>query len=300
MTSSYELNKIYRTNTSQPYGVLAIDKPPGFTSHDVVDAIRRRLDTRRVGHTGALDPFAEGLLIILIGKLTKLSNHFLEKDKEYIAEILFGVSTDTQDPEGRVTQVIDRKINEEDIKLAIKQFKGSYHQAVPIYSSVKIKGARLREIAHASSKIEKKLEDDKIIATFTISDKSKYSQKIRRKFQLKNNVLKLDIPSRDVGIKNIKILDIKNVKGETLSLSHKIHSDRTFTVVKIYIEVSKGTYIRQLAEDIGMRIRGIPSMLYSLKRTGIGDIKITDSVNIDSTSRKTATVKKPFGSDKCK
>ncbi|MEE8317748.1 MAG: tRNA pseudouridine(55) synthase, partial [Candidatus Omnitrophota bacterium] len=85
-------------------GILVIDKPQGITSHDVVDIVRKRFNIRRVGHAGTLDPMATGVLIVLLGKATSKSNMFICDDKEYVATLFLGSSTDTQDSTGRVTE----------------------------------------------------------------------------------------------------------------------------------------------------------------------------------------------------
>ena len=85
-------------------GILVVNKPAGITSHDVVDFIRRKFNIKRVGHAGTLDPMATGVLVMLLGKATKLSNRFMGDDKEYIAKVFFGKKTDTQDASGKIIE----------------------------------------------------------------------------------------------------------------------------------------------------------------------------------------------------
>ena len=128
-------------------GVIVIDKPPGLTSRDVVNIVSKKFNTKKVGHTGTLDPLATGVLVVAINKATKLVDMLTSSDKEYIAECVFGVCTDTLDSEGNVLSTCDAIINESDIKNVLNSFKGTYNQEVPIYSAVKINGKKLYEYA---------------------------------------------------------------------------------------------------------------------------------------------------------
>jgi len=92
------------TLSTEPEGILVVDKPQGITSHDVVDKIRRLYQTRRVGHAGTLDPMATGLLIMLVGKATKASQYLMSQEKEYLGEATLGVATDSQDADGEITE----------------------------------------------------------------------------------------------------------------------------------------------------------------------------------------------------
>ena len=115
------------------FGLLNIYKPVGMTSHDVVAVLRRVTKIKQIGHTGTLDPFAEGVLPVCIGKATRLIEYFAD-DKEYLATVQFGASTTTYDIEGEKTFISDRKITENDIDL--KPFEGDIEQLPPIYSAI--------------------------------------------------------------------------------------------------------------------------------------------------------------------
>ena len=145
-------------------GLLIIDKPAGITSHDVVNRVRRILGTRRVGHTGTLDPFATGVMVILVGKSTRLAR-FLDKDeKEYVATIRFGFETDTGDATGvrssaeceMQNEEISEKLNSTDWHTLLARFRGKIEQVPPMYSAKKIAGKRLYESARRGIKIERK------------------------------------------------------------------------------------------------------------------------------------------------
>lgn len=139
-------------NKLEGEGVLLVDKPAGVSSHAVVNWARRVFGIRRIGHTGTLDPFATGLLILLIGrKYTKLQAQFLKQDKEYVCTAQLGMTTDTFDITGNVINAADwselQKISKQEIENSLKKFRGAIKQTVPIYSAVKIKGRKLCDFA---------------------------------------------------------------------------------------------------------------------------------------------------------
>jgi tRNA pseudouridine55 synthase len=135
-------------------GILIVNKPSGITSHDVVDFIRRKFNIKRVGHAGTLDPMATGVLVMLLGKATKLSNTFINEDKEYVAKIFFGKSTDTQDSSGKVIEEknID-SLDIEAIKKAFDSFKGDIEQIPPMVSAIKYKGKKLYQLARSGKTV---------------------------------------------------------------------------------------------------------------------------------------------------
>jgi tRNA pseudouridine55 synthase len=132
-------------------GILLIDKPAGITSHDVVDFIRRRFEMKKVGHGGTLDPLATGLLIIMLGKATKLSQKIIDLDKEYLAEMTLGFSTDTGDLSGKVKERAKDNgyltLSKYEIEQAFSQFIGEIEQVPPMYSAIKYQGRRLYKLA---------------------------------------------------------------------------------------------------------------------------------------------------------
>jgi tRNA pseudouridine55 synthase len=143
-------------------GILLVDKPRGFTSHDVVDLIRKRFGLKKVGHAGTLDPMATGLLIILIGGYTKRSNEFLNHDKGYDATMTLGATSDTADAWGRITRSASAAtVTPQDIESAFKRFSGPMDQAVPPSSAKKFKGKKLYELARKG--IEVKIEPSRIV-----------------------------------------------------------------------------------------------------------------------------------------
>ncbi len=151
------------TDKDFPLGFLNINKPKGITSHDVVSKLRKISGVKQIGHTGTLDPFATGVLPICIGKATKLIE-YLPDDKEYIATVQFGKSTDTYDLDGEIVKVFEKKIKSEEIIIALKNFEGEISQLPPVYSAIKKNGKKLYEYARAGEAVE--VEPRKV----TISD----------------------------------------------------------------------------------------------------------------------------------
>lgn len=137
-------------------GVLLIDKPSGMTSHDVVDRVRHKLKMKRVGHAGTLDPNATGLMIILVGKATKLSQYLMGLDKVYEGTIRFGASTTTQDGEGEVLE--EREVPDMDasqLEAAMRDFVGDQYQTPPMFSAKKQDGVPLYKLARKGQTVER-------------------------------------------------------------------------------------------------------------------------------------------------
>ncbi len=212
-------------------GLLVFDKPKGITSHDVVYKVRKKTGIKKVGHTGTLDPLATGVLVICIGKATKVSEYIIAEDKEYIAKIKLGLLTDSFDINGNIIKEEDVTFGEEEIKNALKSFIGAQKQTPPIYSAIKIDGRKLYQYARSGEEI--------------------------------------DIAQRDITINSIKLLKF-NGKDE----------------ITIRVSVSKGTYIRSLANDIGKRLN-TNGTITELRRTKTGDFRIDESIDIDNFNRMT-------------
>ncbi len=132
-----------------PSGLLLLNKPSGPTSHDIVDAVRRRTGIRRVGHTGTLDPLAEGLLVLLIGQATRMSEYLVGADKRYTAVIRFGAATDTYDAAGAVTAHAPVHFDRAGLARALQAFHGPQLQTPPPHSAIKIGGRKAYQLARA-------------------------------------------------------------------------------------------------------------------------------------------------------
>ena len=144
-------------------GILIIDKPKNYTSRDIVNIVSKKLKTKKVGHTGTLDPIATGVLVICIGKSLKLTEMLTSTYKEYIATLKLGIETDTLDITGKIINEKEvPNITREDIIKALNKFKGKIKQQVPIYSAIKVKGKKLYEYARAGLEIELPVRDVEI------------------------------------------------------------------------------------------------------------------------------------------
>lgn len=207
------------------FGFLNVYKPQGKTSHDVVNILRRVTGVRQIGHTGTLDPFAEGVLPICIGKATRLIE-YLSDDKAYVGVIQLGKATTTYDIEGECTKESSQKVDLDCIKKNITKFLGEIEQFPPIYSAIKVKGKKLYEYARNGESV--------------------------------------DIQSRKVTIYKLEILEFDYEKQ----------------ILKVYIECSKGTYIRSIANDLGQEL-GVYGYLAKLIRVKAGDFLLENSIKLD-------------------
>ncbi len=139
-----------------PDGVLLVDKAEGMTSHDVVALIRRKLEIRKVGHCGTLDPIATGLLLLTLGRGTKIQDLLMSEDKEYAGTLMLGVTTSTQDRQG---EVIDQRpvpvLEENQIRAAFEKFRGDFYQMPPMVSAIKHGGVPLYKLARQGKVVER-------------------------------------------------------------------------------------------------------------------------------------------------
>ncbi len=143
--------------TDSPSGVLLVDKDPGFTSHNAVALCRRILQTKKVGHCGTLDPMATGMLIVVIGKATKMQDMLMCEDKVYTATMKLGIETNSQDADGEVVaEKSTAGITEADIRAAFEHFHGEFDQVPPMYSAVKINGVPCYKLARKGKEVERK------------------------------------------------------------------------------------------------------------------------------------------------
>ena len=210
-------------------GIIIIDKEKNMTSRDVVNKVSKILGTKKIGHTGTLDPLATGVLVLCVGKATKLVDLITGYDKEYIAKVCLGTLTDTLDITGNIIKEKETNITKEEIEKTLKSFIPGYEQEVPIYSAVKINGKKLYEYARNGETVE--------------------------------------LPKRYIKINSIDLIsDIEYKNGKTY-----------FSFIT---NVSKGTYIRSLINDIGKKLNTYGTML-ELRRTKQGNFKIEDSSNIN-------------------
>jgi tRNA pseudouridine55 synthase len=143
-------------NSDQLDGVLLIDKAPGMTSHDVVAIVRRALSTKKVGHCGTLDPLATGLLIIVIGRGTKIQDLLMAEDKEYVGTMRLGVTTDSQDADGKIVETRPvPDLTREQLDTAFAKFQGDFYQMPPMVSAIKKEGVPLYKLARQGKTVER-------------------------------------------------------------------------------------------------------------------------------------------------
>ena len=137
-------------------GVLLVDKPPGMTSHDVVSRLRRTLQLKRIGHAGTLDPMATGLLVMLIGKATRISQYLISADKLYEGELTLGVTTNSQDAEGEIMETRPvPPLTEAEVGETMKAFLGDQYQTPPMFSAIKLGGVPLYKLARQGEEVER-------------------------------------------------------------------------------------------------------------------------------------------------
>ena len=137
-------------------GIVIVDKPKDWTSHDVVGKLRRLFGERRVGHAGTLDPMATGVLPVFVGRATRAVEFMESADKEYLAGIKFGLETDTQDITGNIVSETDCHISADELTASLEKFTGEIQQVPPMYSAIKINGKKLYELARRGIEVERK------------------------------------------------------------------------------------------------------------------------------------------------
>lgn len=270
------INKITRDEYGRPSGIIAVDKPVGKSSHDMVDMVRKELGTRKVGHAGALDTFASGLLLILIGKDTKKADSLLAANKSYQARILLGMSTDTQDTEGVVIkQVDDTEVAEADCQTVLQKFVGVQDQFVSVYSSVKVSGKKLRVL----------MRDNRYSSRIDYFDKKKVIKFSPKEENPNLHEFEVEVPRKKINIFGIELKNVELLKKSEIAryFPKSEQLPKIATLMDIVVHCSKGTYIRQLAEDIGASL-GLPAVLVELRRTQISDVVIADAVDIHKLS----------------
>jgi tRNA pseudouridine55 synthase len=198
-----------------------IDKPAGWTSHDVVAKVRRLLGQRQVGHGGTLDPAATGVLPVAVGAATRVLEFVSDASKSYLAEVTFGVDTDTLDIEGRVSRTSDTSaLTQCDVESALVQFRGPLDQVPPMHAAIKVDGRRLYELARQGTVIERQ-------------------------------------PRR------ITIFDLRLVDWQPPTAT-------------LFVDCSKGTYIRSLAHELG-EVVGAGAYLSNLVRLRTGPFTLSDA-----------------------
>lgn len=169
-------------------GVLIVNKDKDYTSRDIVNIVSKKLGTKKIGHTGTLDPLATGVLVLCVGKATKLVEVLTSSDKEYEAEVTLGILTDTLDITGNILKEEKLSLTDEEIFKAVTSMKGTYNQEVPIYSAIKINGKKLYEYARENIEITLPKREVDIKSIELIGDIKRENNKII--FNIKTTVSK--------------------------------------------------------------------------------------------------------------
>lgn len=258
-------------NQASVDGLLLVDKAEGLTSHDVVLMVRRAYGERSIGHLGTLDPFATGLLVLLLGRCTRLATFIDNEPKVYEATIRFGAATDTDDCTGEIIQTTDVIPDLESIKTAIEGLTGDILQIPPIYSAKKVDGKRAYDIARSGEEVE--LKPSQIhVHNWEILN---YEKSLRN----------VDSDPKDIsGSKDST--DPNNIPGSKdsadpnhISASKETRDSSSYAEMTVRITCGGGTYIRALARDLG-EATGSAAHLTALRRIQSGDFHVTDAVTI--------------------
>jgi len=217
-------------------GVLLIDKPVGLTSFDVIRQIRRIYKTKKVGHTGTLDPFASGLLVVLLGNYTKAASYLEAQDKIYLADVQLGAQTNTDDCTGEIiARSTSDPISLFRLEDALRSFVGTIQQKPPIFSAIWVNGVRAYKKARQGEDFE--------------------------------------LPSRPAQVHSIEIVDYE------------------WPRLRLLIHCAKGTYIRSIARDLGLKLECY-GFLQNLRRLKSGDYDVIESSKLENLNDAPATAQK--------
>lgn len=224
-------------------GILLLDKPSGAGSNSVLQQVKYTYCANKAGHTGSLDPLATGLLPICFGEATKFSRYLLDADKAYDATIFLGAVSDTADADGEVTFVADAShLQYEQISDVVNSLQGEQWQTPPMYSALKHQGQRLYKLARQG--------------------------------------VTVDVPERRINVFDIELLEhrvgVRFSGGVEQCVANGAHCGAE---IDIRLTVTKGTYIRSLAEEIG-RLLGVGGYISALRRTGVASFRIEQAVTL--------------------
>ena len=250
-------------------GIILLNKEPNMTSRDVVNKVCHLLNTKKVGHTGTLDPMATGVLVLAINKGLKIVNEIVALDKEYEAEITLGIETDTLDITGNTLSTKEVNVTNEDIDKVLNSFIGDYDMEVPIYSAIKINGKKLYEYARNNEEVEipvHKVKVYELVRTSDIKD---------NKFSIRCKV------SKGTYIRSL-VRDISKELG-TVGVMSKLNRIKQgkFDIKDCYTlkDIEQGNYkVLDIKEVIDLPIVEIPDSIY---KKVINGNKIENSYNYD-------------------
>lgn len=232
------------TSISTHPHILLIDKPVGISSFDVIRRLRPKLNIKKMGHAGTLDPLASGLMIIGVGEGTKKLTELTKLDKEYVTEILIGERTESGDQDGRALE--EREVSSEEavetfsfenVSAALASMVGTLTLLVSAYSAIKQDGVPFYKKARARARVGQVVSES-------------------------------ELPIREMKVYDAEFLDIKyDIKTKTVLIKARFH-------------VGSGTYVRSLGEELGKRLGDYPARLESLRRTKIGEFIVEDAEEV--------------------
>ena len=233
------------------HGFAVVDKAGGMTSHDVVVRTRKLLGMKKVGHSGTLDPLATGVMVVGIGKVTRLLGFLKDLPKRYVAEVVFGVETNTLDADGEVTAIHDMsEVTLEDIAEVAKGFVGEIQQIPPMVSAVRVGGKRLHEWAREGKEVER--------------------------------------PPRQVQVHSIEVEEGRTAEtsspvvmpGGYSAASGEAGAAASGPIARLDVRCGSGTYIRTLAADIGTALGG-GAHVATLRRLAVGSFVIEEACDVE-------------------
>ena len=237
-------------------GIIVIDKPKDYTSRDIVNIVSKKLKTKQIGHTGTLDPLATGVLVLIVGKATKLSEVLTSDKKEYIATMTFGIDSDTLDITGNIKKDEDCILTKEEVINALNCLKKTYNQEVPIYSAVKVNGKKLYEYARNNEEVilpkkevtiyeidllEYNVVDNKTIVKFKcLVSKGTYIRSLIK--DIANSINKVAVMS-----------DLRRIKQGNFDINISNKIDDEYNIIPIS-EVLKDYYTVEMDEKLEKKI----------------------------------------------
>ena len=263
--------------------LIGVNKPVNYTSHDVVNRCRRAFGERRVGHGGTLDPFATGVLPVMVGPATRLAQYFENCKKEYVAEICFGAATSTDDLTGEVLETCDvpeKLADETYAREVLEAFKGEQKQLPPQYSAIKVDGVRAYSLARKGQDVELAARDIVVYEAELLAIKpcelqaSQNAGVFEDSFKGDSNLSEKD--GFQLGAKSSAEV---NPSANTDADSAVINACHNLSWTVRFV-VGSGTYIRSLARDIGESVQCC-AHLSSLKRIFVGGITFDSSINME-------------------
>ena len=258
-------------------GFLLLNKPAGITSFDAIRIARKKLGIKKMGHAGTLDPFATGLLVVAVGEATKALSHLFTSSKTYRTQIVFGITSDTLDPEGKVclatnaNGIQEIRFSEEEIKKALSSFVGKILQTPPQYSALKIDGKRACDRMRAGETIKIKPRETELFSAELFGIEERELSEIAGKYSFQNILSPPNSP-REVG-RELAFWEAKFLLG------------RRCIIADIRIHVQTGFYVRSFARDLGKKL-GTTAMCLSLHREKIGNFLCEHAISPDDISEK--------------